>query len=313
MRIAFVGKGGSGKTTLASLFSRWLVAQRKPVLAIDADINQHLRDALDMNPDQEIHALGDELLHIKEYLRGTNPRIASAKNMLKTTPPGAGSNLLFLNQPNPIFDHFAAQKDTLRLLVTGGFQEEDLGIRCYHSKTGAVELILNHLVDSKEDTVIVDMTAGADAFASGLFTRFDLTVMVVEPTKKSLDVYHQYKQYASNFGVMLAVIGNKITSPGDEAFIRNAVGADWLGQMPFSNFVRHQEQQGVAPIEQLEPEATQLFAELEKKGRSIPKNGERFFQQACEFHRRNAQSWGNASVGEDLTNQIDPSFTYPIL
>ena len=29
---------------------------------------------------------------------------------------------------------------------------------------------------------MVDMTAGADSFASGLFTRFDLTFLVCEPT-----------------------------------------------------------------------------------------------------------------------------------
>src|SRR5438128_1476541 len=46
MRIAFVGKGGSGKTTSAAMFSRYLAAQNLPVLAIDADINQHLAQAL---------------------------------------------------------------------------------------------------------------------------------------------------------------------------------------------------------------------------------------------------------------------------
>jgi CO dehydrogenase maturation factor len=42
VRIAFVGKGGSGKTTLSALFTRYLADQGPPVIAIDADINQHL-------------------------------------------------------------------------------------------------------------------------------------------------------------------------------------------------------------------------------------------------------------------------------
>ena len=46
MKIAFAGKGGSGKTTLSSLFTRHLAALGLPVVAIDADINQHLADAL---------------------------------------------------------------------------------------------------------------------------------------------------------------------------------------------------------------------------------------------------------------------------
>jgi CO dehydrogenase maturation factor len=46
VKIAFAGKGGSGKTTLSALFTRHLAAQGAPVVAIDADINQHLADAL---------------------------------------------------------------------------------------------------------------------------------------------------------------------------------------------------------------------------------------------------------------------------
>jgi CO dehydrogenase maturation factor len=46
MKIAFVGKGGAGKTTLAALFSRHLAAAGRAVLAIDADINQNLAAAL---------------------------------------------------------------------------------------------------------------------------------------------------------------------------------------------------------------------------------------------------------------------------
>lgn len=49
MKIAFVGKGGSGKTTLSSLFIRHLAAARVPVIAVDADINQHLATALGMD------------------------------------------------------------------------------------------------------------------------------------------------------------------------------------------------------------------------------------------------------------------------
>src|SRR5260370_26719219 len=103
MRIAFVGKGGSGKTTLAALFARWLAAEGAPVLAIDADINQHLATALGLSPDESaaLPSLADHLHALKEHLRGTNPRIRSAASMVKTTPPGSGSRLLRLGALSP--------------------------------------------------------------------------------------------------------------------------------------------------------------------------------------------------------------------
>ncbi len=90
MKIAFVGKGGSGKTTLSSLFIRHLAAAGAPVIAIDADINQHLGPALGLDEAEAaaLPAMGDRLPLIKDYLRGSNPRIASAETMIKTTPPG---------------------------------------------------------------------------------------------------------------------------------------------------------------------------------------------------------------------------------
>src|ERR1700757_961809 len=94
MKIAFAGKGGSGKTTLSSLFVRHLAAQGLQVTAADADITQHLAEALGAS---EPPPLGAHLPEIKEYLRGTNPRISSAEAMVKTTPPGRGSRLLGLS------------------------------------------------------------------------------------------------------------------------------------------------------------------------------------------------------------------------
>lgn len=85
--------------------------------------------------------------------------------MIKTTPPGEGSRLLRVRENNPVYDACARPVEldggAVRLMVTGPFTEADLGVSCYHSKTGAVELCLNHLVDGRDEYVVVDMTAGS--------------------------------------------------------------------------------------------------------------------------------------------------------
>ena len=47
LTIAVTGKGGTGKTTIAALMLRWLVANKKtPVLAVDADSNANFNEVL---------------------------------------------------------------------------------------------------------------------------------------------------------------------------------------------------------------------------------------------------------------------------
>ncbi|MGX7759872.1 ATP-binding protein [Streptomyces angustmyceticus] len=316
MKIAFVGKGGSGKTTLSSLFIRHLAATGLPVIAVDADINQHLGAALGLDEaeDAALPAMGAHLPLIKDYLRGSNPRIPSAASMIKTTPPGEGSRLLRISENNPVYDACARTvrlgDSAVRLMATGPFTESDLGVACYHSKVGAVELCLNHLVDGREEYVVVDMTAGSDSFASGMFTRFDMTFLVAEPTRKGVAVYRQYKEYARDFGVPLKVVGNKVQGPEDLAFLRDEAGDDLLVTVGHSDWVRAMEKGRPSPFACLEEDNRQALETLHHTADAAygRRDWERYTRQMVHFHLKNAESWGNAKTGVDLAAQVDPSF-----
>ncbi|MQY29798.1 ATP-binding protein [Nocardia aurantia] len=306
MKIAFVGKGGSGKTTLSSLFVRQLVAQGAPVLAIDADINQHLAAALGADEEEAVTlpTLGEHLPLIKDYLRGDNPRIATASAMLKTTPPGRGSRLIGVPEPNPIYTACLREVGGARLMVTGPFADEDLGVSCYHSKVGAAEMLLNHLVDGPGEYVVVDMTAGADAFASGLFTRFDLTALVCEPTLRSVGVYRQYLGYAKDFGIRIAVVGNKVCDEDDLAFLREQVGDDLLCWIGRSGHVRAAERGEIRPIHDLEPQNLDALNTVRAELDFVVRDWNEYQRQAVEFHLRNANAW----AGAEYADQVDPDF-----
>ncbi|MFI1103688.1 ATP-binding protein [Streptomyces melanogenes] len=316
MKIAFVGKGGSGKTTLSSLFIRHLTANEAAVLAVDADINQHLGAALGLDEAEAaaLPALGAQLPMIKDYLRGTNPRIASAETMIKTTPPGQGSRLLRIRESNPVYEACARRvvldDGDIRLMATGPFNESDLGVACYHSKVGAVELCLNHLVDGPDEYVVVDMTAGSDSFASGMFTRFDMTFLVAEPTRKGVSVYRQYKEYARDFGVALKVVGNKVQGQDDLDFLRSEVGEDLLVTVGHSDWVRAMEKGRPPRFELLEADNRLALQALQDAADDSyeSRDWERYTRQMVHFHLKNAESWGNAKTGADLAAQVDPAF-----
>ncbi|MGH3859901.1 ATP-binding protein [Actinokineospora sp.] len=312
MKIAFVGKGGSGKTTLASLFLRHLAAERPApaVLALDADINQHLAAALGATDEQAraIPTLGEHLPQIKDYLRGDNPRILSAEDMVKTTPPGRGSRLVRVDEDSPLYRDYVREVEGIRVGVAGPFAAADLGVACYHSKVGAVELLLNHMIDGADEYAVVDMTAGADSFASGLFTRFDVTFLVCEPTVRSVGVYRQYLDYARDFGVKVAVVGNKVSDADDLAFLREQVGADLLTWVGRSAHVRAAERGEVRPIDALEPENRDALRAMRELVDGVEKDWPTYQRQAVEFHVRNTRAWGDSRSGRDLADQVDPEF-----
>jgi CO dehydrogenase maturation factor len=316
MKIAFVGKGGSGKTTLSSLFIRHLAATGAAVVAMDADINQHLGAALGLDEAEAaaLPAMGERLPLIKNYLRGSNPRIASAETMIKTTPPGEGSRLLRVCETSPVYDACARPVEldggAVRLMVTGPFTDADLGVACYHSKTGAVELCLNHLVDGQGEYVVVDMTAGSDSFASGMFTRFDITFLVAEPSRKGVSVYRQYKEYARDFGVVLKVVGNKVQGQDDLDFLRAEVGDDLLVTVGHSDWVRAMEKGRPPRFELLEDANRRALRALQVAADATYelRDWDRYTRQMVHFHLKNAASWGNTRTGADLAAQVDPGF-----
>jgi CO dehydrogenase maturation factor len=82
------------------------------VLAIDADINQHLALTLGY-PAETIEAMPGvrkALTRLKRPLAGSNPRIRLPETpMVKTTLPGSGSHLVRLRANDPVIDAFCAR------------------------------------------------------------------------------------------------------------------------------------------------------------------------------------------------------------
>jgi CO dehydrogenase maturation factor len=313
MRIAFVGKGGSGKTTLSALFSQY-IKDRAPILVIDADLNMHLPALLGFQEiPQEMHISHPSAVKtIKGYLRGANERIKELIHFRKTTPPAKGSQFIVLHNPNDaILKQFSVGDSDFRLMVVGTYDTDDIGASCYHNNLAILENVLSHLIDTKGN-LVTDMVAGVDAFANTLHAQFDMLVLVVEPTKRGIEVYNQYRKLANDAGVAnsLFVVGNKVINTADEEFISKHIPTDrLLGFFRVSEYLRVKDQEGGRlDIAMLEPENKKTIKVIAGKLFSIQPDYAARLQRLYDLHRRYvAQDFIRDRFG-DLTNHIDEKF-----
>lgn len=316
MRIAFVGKGGSGKTTLSALFAAY-AREKWSVLAIDADLNIHLPELLGFERvDSSSHISHPRSVEtIRTHLVGVNERIKAPAHFRKTTPPGRGSRLLNLrDEADPIIEQFAARKDNLKLMVVGTYDTDDIGASCYHNNLAILENVLSHLVD-REGVLVVDMVAGVDAFANTLHAQFDLLVLVVEPTRRGLEVYEHYRSLAAEAGVAdrLFVVGNKSAGGQDAEFLGSRVDPGrLLGILSASPYLRIKDQEGgLLEIQRLEPENIKVIENIYATLSSSVEDPNLRLERLWDLHRRYvAQGFIRDRFG-DLSGQIDGEFRFP--
>ncbi len=316
MRIAFVGKGGSGKTTLSALFTDYIKQDKKPVVVFDADLNIHMPALLGFD---EIHS-AKHLSHptvaqlIKNYLKGTRTDIPSNGAFRKTTPPSHASNLISINYVNSsILKDLSSQKGNLTLFAVGTYDEDDIGASCYHNNLAILENVLSHMVD-KEGYIVVDMVAGVDAFANTLHAQFDLMCLIVEPTKRSIEVYNHFLKLAEEAGTdnELAVIVNKVRTEADIEFIRNSIASEKIiGYLYESDYVRSLDQTGEAlDISKLENNNSEFLKAIKERLLLSASTPQKRLEKLWKLHKIYvAQDFVKERFG-DLTNQIDTNFRY---
>jgi CO dehydrogenase maturation factor len=319
MRVAFVGKGGSGKTTWAVLFARYVAAAGEPTLLADADLNLHVPLLLDpARPFPAGRYLSDpsNVSEIRRFIRGSNGRISSLEAFVKTTPPGRGSRFIEIDDvSDPILGRMSiAYEDGLRLLVVGTHDTDTIGTACYHNNLAVFENLLSH-TDDRNGWLVADMVAGIDAFSNTLFSQFDALVLVVEPTRRGTEVVAQYRSLAEAAGIhdRLIVLGNKIRSEADERFLREMLGATPLfGVAPHSLHLEacDRNPRPLDPREMEEPHRI-LLGRLREAVRERRTPARERLEKLHDLHRRYvAQGYIRDRLG-DLTVQIDHTFDGP--
>ncbi|MBY0358625.1 MAG: hypothetical protein K2W82_11535 [Candidatus Obscuribacterales bacterium] len=312
MRIAFLGKGGAGKTTTSAGFVRYLAGRHPFVLAIDADVNAHLKGALHLTDFQGPEAeLGEVKNDIIEYLKGDRLDLDD-KPMVGTTPPSMKSRFVTVAPDDKLIEQYAQRSGNISLLTVGTYKESDVGGACYHVKLTGLQSFFHHLLDGPNDLVVADTTAGTDNVATSLSFAYDMNVFVVEPTKKSLQVYLDFISVAPHLADRTYVIANKVDGPGDEAFLRKHVAEDrLLGLVPQSKHLKRFEQGKKEALNDFMAEQQQVFEKVFTTWQSKKRDWQEYLDRLRLTHTKVCRDWLDDYFGGIKLDQgLDQDFSY---
>ena len=222
MKLAITGKGGVGKTTLASTLARLYADEGRPVLAADVDPDANLGLALGMSQEEV------------EERTGAN----EANKFFKLNP--------FVSD---IPEKYAHEVNGVKLLVMGTVDVGGSGCVC--PEHVMLKALLSALTYRKDDVVIMDMEAGLEHLGRGTAANMDQFLVVVEPGARSVQTYGNVKRLAADLGVKrVRVVANKVRDERDEAYVRSVIPAeDFLGCIHYNPEIMDADRNGKSPYD----------------------------------------------------------------
>jgi CO dehydrogenase maturation factor len=311
MRIAIVGKGGSGKTTIGCLFSLYLDNNGKRVGLLDVDVNSHTAEVLGAKSSQILSSPHAQL-EITQFLAGANPRV-KAEEFLNTTPPGDGSGRWALEERNFITKNFGAKFGTRSYVFTlGSYTGDSVGADCHHTTQHTAENILTHAKLQKNDVLVVDSVAGNDTFANSLYLQ-DILLFVLKPEREGLSVYERYYALAEKAGVAerVYVLANQVNSGVERAFVEKHIPADKLVGIISSSEKLTAKRLDDEPLsaEDVSYDFADIFSKVLGKLTSLARTSREYHQEIVRLHEQvSAQDWVVGAHRAGLSDQIDPLY-----
>lgn len=233
MKIAFVGKGGSGKSSVSWLAVKTIEDMGSSVLAIDADHNMDLTSNLGLDPEST------PLMHKTEREFMEHVGVVEEGKVSSVLAKDISSLPTFTLEPQDAYTSSIATRISKNIsLINIGLGAPDVMFsgKCAHGLSGPLKYYLG-LLDEKEDYVLIDSVAGADMLNYGLYAGIDAVIGVVEPHRNSVKVFEQIQDICRKSFIPCFAVINK---PTDNDFYKEFVAKNnekILGEIPFDEGV----------------------------------------------------------------------------
>ncbi len=236
MKLAIVGKGGVGKTTVAGTLARMLADEGYKVMAIDADPDANLASAIGCKP---------------EIARAITP-IADMKDFIRErTGSGEGYGVMFKLNPkvDDIPDKFSRDVEGVKFLVMGSLDAGGAGCLC--PENVVLRRFLEEVLEYREETVILDMEAGLEHLGRGTARAVDLLIIVVEPGQRSIETARAIMKLAGDLGIQsMRLVMNKVIDKGDANLLATSFPAEQiLGYISYDRQLMKLDREGQAPYD----------------------------------------------------------------
>lgn len=199
MKIAVMGKGGSGKTTTSGVLARSLAREGWEVIAIDCDSNPNLGISLGLGIERT-----EELSAIRQALEdGATEHAATAEEAI-----------VRFGTMGP---------DKVRVAVVTKIDKPQSGCSCCGVSP---EQLLGELENSRR-ALIADMEAGLGTLSRMPEASLDVAILVTEPSPKAIEVMRRAAEMIADNKVAgrIVIVANKTRDDADLERVRSAVGA----------------------------------------------------------------------------------------
>ncbi len=250
-KIAVCGKGGVGKTTFSSLLVHALAEKGERVYAIDADPNPTLAEALGF-PAETIGEI-TPIIEMKKLIEErTGAKSGEYGSYFKTNP-----------NVKDIPAEYSVTKGNISYLMMGCMRGAGKGCAC--AENAMLKSLMTYLMVKEKETVVMDMVAGTEHMGRGTAKAVDAMIIVVEPGMRSLKAAKEFSKMAADLGIEnLFVVGNKVSCPEDEEYIRsNMEGFKIAGFLPADSAAVTAERKGEV-LYNISPEMQNSIKEIIK-------------------------------------------------